>query len=294
MRGSRQTWGINMRFGIKGGSIAVLTTVVLATAACSSSGQIGASAGSTSAPGTSAGSTGKTADTPPNTAVAPDSSSAGAPSSAPSSAPTGGGAGAALTTDQIRAVLLTDKDDPGYTYDASKDSTDTTDTQDAISAGGSACQKFVDAENGLSTTYGTTAEVDRELTKDSVGHVIEDSVLAMPSPAKALAMTSDVSASLQSCKSLSVTISGSPGSMSLSAIPQLTKKGQAGYLDSMTVGGKTVLVAADLVQVGSAVSVVALIGPDTKDSTALQQMGATLGHLSDIQVGRLKKAQGLG
>jgi hypothetical protein len=276
-----------MRFGIKGGSIVVLTAAVLATAACSSSGQIGASAGSTSAPATSAGSTGKTADTPPNTAIAPRSSAA-------SSAPTGGGTGGKISTDQIRGILLTDKDDPGYTYDASKDDASVTDTQDAITAGGSACQLFVDAENGLSTKYGTTAEVNRVLTKASAGHAIEASVLAMPSSAKAVAMTSDVSTSLQGCKSLSATISGSPGSMTLSAIPQLTKKGQAGYLDYMTVGGKTVLMAADLTQVGSAVSVVALIGPVTSDSAALQQMGATLGHLSDIQVGRLKKAQGLG
>ncbi|MEY9927372.1 hypothetical protein ABH926_001997 [Catenulispora sp. GP43] len=287
------TWGTSMRFGIKGGSIAVLTAAVLATAACGSSGQIGASAGGTSAPGTSAGSTGKTAGTPPNTAIVPNSSAASSGSSG-SSASVGGGTGKTLTTDQIRTILLTDKDDAGYTYDASKDDATVTDTQDAITAGGSACQMFVDAENGLSTRYGTTAEVNRVLTKASAGHAIESSVLAMPSPAKALAMTSDVSTSLQGCKTLSATISGSPGSMTLSAIPQLTKPGQAGYLDYMTVGGKTVLMAADLAQVGSAVSVVALIGPVTSDSTSLQQMGATLGHLSDLQVGRLKKVQGLG
>ena len=271
-----------MRFGIRGGSIAVLTAGVLATAACSSSGQIGASAASTSAPG-SAASTGKTVETPPNTSIAP-------PTSAASSA---GGNGTTLTTAQISAILLTGNDDPGYTFDASKDGTSVTDTQDVVTSGGSVCQTFVDAENGLSTKYGTTAEVDRELTKTAEGHVIEDSVLAMPSAAKALAMTTDLSTSLKGCKSLSVTISDSPGSMQLSAIPQLTKNGQAGYVNYLTVGGKTVLMTADVVQVGSAVSVVALIGPMTSDNTALAQMGATMGHLSDIQVARLKKAQGL-
>jgi hypothetical protein len=278
--------GDHMRFGIRGGSIAVLlTTAVLATAACSSSGQIGAAAGSSG--GTTAAASGaKTSDTPPNTSLTP-ASSGGATS-------TKGGTRSTLTTDQITHVLLTDKDDPGYTYDASKDSTSVTSTPDVVTSGGSVCQKFVDAENGLSTKYGTTAEVDRELSKAAAGHVIEDSVLAMPSSAKAGAMISDLTASLQGCKKLSVTISGSPGSMQLSAISQLVKSGQVGYVNYLTVGGKTVLMTADLVRVGSAVSVVALVGPMTNDSTELQQMGATMGHLSDIQVGRLKKAQGLG
>ncbi|ACU77589.1 hypothetical protein Caci_8774 [Catenulispora acidiphila DSM 44928] len=285
-----------MRFGIKGGSIAVLTTAVLATAACSSSGQIGASGAGTSAPGSPAASTGKTAVTPPNTALAPSTSGASSANSTGSTSSSGGTTtgGKSLTTDQISANLLTDKDDPGYTYDASEDGTSVTDTQDVVSSGGGACQTFVDAENGLSTKYGTTAEVDRELTKSAEGHVIEDSVLAMPSPDKALAMVSDLSGSLQSCKKLSVAISGKPGSMELSAIPQLMKHGQAGYLNYLTVGGKTVLLTADLVQVGSAVSVVVLLGPVTNDKTELGQMGSTMGHLSDLQVARLKKAQGLG
>lgn len=275
-----------MRVGIRGGSMAVLTAAVLATAACSSSGQIGAAAGSSGGPGTSPASSGaKTSDTPPNTSLTPAT-----PSGAAS---TGGGAGTKLTTEQITQILLTDKDDPGYTYDAAKDSNTVTSTPDVVTSGGSLCQTFVDAENGLSTKYGTTAEVDRELTKTAAGHVIEDSVLAMPSAAKAAAMISDVTAGLQGCKKLSVTITGSPGSMQLSAIPQLMKTGQVGYVNYLTVGGKTVLMTADLVHVGSAVSVVALIGPVTNDKTQLQQMGATMGHLSDIQVGRLKKAQGL-
>lgn len=271
-----------MRFGSKGGSIAVVTTAVLAMAACSSSGQVGASAGGTSAPSTSAPSTTKASPSVPNTSIAP-----------PTSAASSGGSGGALTTDQISKLMLTDKDDPGYTYDASKDNTSVTDTPDVVSSGGSACQTFADAQNGLTTKYGTTAEVDRELTKSAAGHVIEDSIMVMPSPDKAQAMVSDLNSSLKGCKNLTATIDGSPGTMAPTAIPQLTKANQAGYVDYLTVGGKTVLVTADVTQVGSAVSVIALIGPVTSDKTALAQMGATMGHLSDIQVARLKQAQGV-
>jgi hypothetical protein len=46
--------------------------------------------------------------------------------------------------------------------------------------------------------------------------------------------------------------------------------------------------------VGTAVSVVAIIGPVSTDPTVLKQMGGTLlSHLSDVQVGRLKSAQGM-
>jgi hypothetical protein len=37
-----------------------------------------------------------------------------------------------------------------------------------------------------------------------------------------------------------------------------------------------------------------LISAPTSDKPTLERMGATLAHLSDIQVGRLKKAQGMG
>ena len=81
--------------------------------------------------------------------------------------------------------------------------------------------------------------------------------------------------------------------MQPSAIPELTKAGQVGYIDYLTAGGSTELMAADLVQVGTTVSVVAIDGPLTNDPAALQQMGGTqLAHLSDVQVGRLKSAQG--
>jgi hypothetical protein len=200
-----------------------------------------------------------------------------------------------LTTDQIRKLLLTDKDDAGFTFDAAQDGTAVTSTQDVVTTGGSACQTFVDAQEALSTKYGTAAEVDRRLTKAGDGHAIEASVMAFPSPAKAAAMISDLTAGLQGCRNLAVNQAGGAVTMAPSAIPELVKSGQAGYIDYLTAGGTTELMAADLVQVGAAVSVVAFVGPVTNDPAALRQMGGTqLAHLSDVQVGRLKNAQGPG
>ena len=275
-----------MHNGIKGGAVAVVTAAALLTAACSSSGQIGGSAAAgASSPGAASGS--KVPPTSggsvPGTSIAP-----------PTSAASGGAAGNTLSTADISKLLLTDKDDPGYTYDASKDDTTTTNTPDVVKTGGAACQTFIDAQDGLTTKYGTTAEVTRELRKDSVGHAIQDSVLAMPSADKAKAMIDDVTAGLKGCQNLSVTISGTTGTMALAPVSQLMKDGQAGYINNMTLNGKKVLMAADLVHVGTTVSVVVLIGPLTLDKSVLEQMGATLAHLSDIQVGRLKAAQGLG
>lgn len=261
-----------MGFRVKSAAVGAVAGVILATAACGSSGTAGGSA--------AAGGGAKSTSAPPT----------GSTSGAPSSAAAGG---SALTSDQISALLLTDKDNPGYTFDASQDSTSTTDTQDQVTAGGSACQTFVDAQDGLSTKYGTTTEVDRQLTKATQHHVIQDSVLAFPSPDKAAAMVADANGALQSCKSLAVPIDGSPSSMTLAVIPQLTHGGQLAYINYVTVEGKTVLMATELVNTGQAVSVVALDSPVTSDKATLEQMGATLAHLSDLQVGRLKKAQGL-
>ena len=142
--------------------------------------------------------------------------------------------------------------------------------------------------------YGTTAEVDRQLTKPNDNHAIQSSVMAFPSAAKASAMITDLTAGIKGCKNLSLSQEGASVSMEPSAIPELTKAGQVGYIDYMTANGKTELMAADLVQVGTTVSVVAIDGPLTNDPAALQQMGGTqLSHLSDVQVGRLKTAQGL-
>ncbi|WP_041540733.1 sensor domain-containing protein [Catenulispora acidiphila] len=251
-----------MPSGTKGVSIAVLATVVLTAAACGGSAKKAAPAPS------------------------PMSSASGSVASSPAAADT-------AAASRLSKLLLTDADDAGYTYDASQDGTGVTSTQDVVTTGGSVCQSFVDAQEALSTKYGTTAEVDRRLTKPNDAHTIQSSAMAFPSADKAAAMIADLTAGVKGCKSLSLTQGGTTLSMQPSAIPELTKAGQVGYIDYLTAGGSTELMAADLVQVGTTVSVVAIDGPLTNDPAALQQMGGTqLAHLSDVQVGRLKSAQG--
>lgn len=259
-----------MPFGTKGVSLAVLTAAVLATAGCGGSGKSAAPAPSMSAKG------------PPQT---PQTTSAASSSGVP---------GSPLTTDQISKVLLTGADEAGYTFDASQDSRATTDHEDFVAAGGATCQQFIDAQEALSPKYGTVAEVDRQLTKPGDGHTIEDSVMVFPSADRASAVITDLTAGLRGCRNLSVPQpGGGTVTMAPSAIPELTKDGQAGFIDYLTAGGKTELMAAELVHVGTAVSVVAIVGPVSTDPAVLKQMGGTqLGHLSDAQAGRLKAAQG--
>jgi hypothetical protein len=274
-----------MPSGTKGVAIAVLTAAVLTTAACGGSAKKAATPPPTSSTGSATSTSG-----PGSATSATSTTSAASSSGAPTGAP-----GSTLTTAQISKLLLTDKDDVGYTFNASQDSTAVTTSQDSVTTGGAACQTFVDAEEALSTKYGTTAEVDRQLTKPNVAIGIESSVMVFPSADKAAAMVGDLAAGLKSCKNLAITQSGNVAVvMTPSAIPELTKNGQAGYIDYMSAGGKTELMAADLVHVGTAVSVVAFIGPMSNDPALLQQMGGKqLSHLSDVQVGRLKTAQGL-
>ncbi|MEY9905626.1 orotate phosphoribosyltransferase [Catenulispora sp. MAP12-49] len=260
-----------MPSGTKGVAIAVLVTAALSTAACG-------------------GGSAKKAAPPPSPATATTPTTATAPSTTTSSAAAAGGLSAA----QLGKLLLTGQDDAGFTYDASQDGSSVTSIQDVVTTGGSACQAFVDAQEALSTKYGTTAEVDRQLTKaNDDSHVVESSVMAFPSAAKASAMVSDLTASLTGCKNLAVNQDGTAVTMAPSVIPELVKDGQVGYVDDMTAAGHTELLAADLVRVGTVVSVVAFLGPVTNDPAALQQMGGVqLAHLSDVQVARLKAAQG--
>lgn len=272
-----------MRFGVKSTAMVALGGAILTTAACTSSGTIAASGAHTSAKSTSAASTGA------GTGAASSAASTTAPSTDASSA-----AGTTLSADQITKNLLTDKDAPGYTFDASQDDTTMSDTQDRVTTGGSACQAFVDAQNGYTQKYNTVAQVSRQLTKTAEHHIIQDVVMAFPSSDKAAALISDATTGMQGCKSLKMTIDGGSGSMLPAAIPQLVRSGQLGYINYMTVNGKTVMMAAEEVHVGQAVSVVVLISAPTSDKPTLERMGATLAHLSDLQVGRLKKAQGMG
>lgn len=264
-----------MPFGTKGVSLAVLIAAVLTTAGCGGSGKSAVPAPSTSAKDS------------PQIPSAP---------STPSAASSGGGPGSPLTADQIAKALLTGADEAGYAFDASQDSKATTDHEDRVAAGGATCQQFIDAQEALSPKYGTAAEVDRELTKPGDAHLIEDSVMVFRSADQASAVITDLTAGLKGCQNLSVPQpGGGTVTMAPSAIPELTKDGQAGFIDYLTAGGKTELMAAELVHVGSAVSVVAIVGPVSTDPAVLKQMGGTqLVHLSDVQVGRLKAAQGLG
>ena len=246
----------------------MLTASVLATAAC--------------------GGSAKKAATPSQA-----SSAVSVTSTAPAASSSGGSTGT-LAKDQISKLLLTDEDAAGFTFDASHDGTSVTSTQDVVTTGGSACQTFVDAQEALSTKYGTTAEADRRLTKKNDSRIIESSVVEFPSADKASALISDLTAGLKGCKNLAVNQDGGAVTMAPSAIPELTKADQVGYIDYLTAAGDTELMAAELVHVGTAVSVVAFVGPPTNDPAALRQMGGTqLAHLSDLQVGRLKTAQGL-
>ncbi|MBS2546495.1 sensor domain-containing protein [Catenulispora sp. NL8] len=266
-----------MPFGTKGVSIAVFAAIVLSMAACSTGGSA------------------KAAKPSASTRTGAVSSTSASPSTSAQAASSGSASGSTLTTDVIsKQILLTGKDEAGYTFDPSQDSKATTNVQDVVATGGSACQVFVDAQEALVPKYGTTAEVDRELTKAGDGHSIEDSVMTFPSAAKASALITDLAAGLKGCQSLSVPQQGGGSvTMSPSAIPELAKAGQAGYIDYLTADGKAELMAAELVAVGTAVSVVAIIGPVSTDPTVLKQMGGTLlSHLSDVQAGRLKSAQG--
>jgi PknH-like protein len=279
-----------MRSANKGVSIAVLTTAVLAMAACSSSGSVAASAAGTSA-ALSATSTSVAATT-----VSPIVTTSSSPSASPTafSSPgggAGGGTSTSLTAEQIRTLLLTDKDDPGYTYDASADDTSTKDTPDVVTSGGSICQTLADAMGALSTKYGTTVAVNRKLTDQTKGNMIITSVSVLPSVDKASAVISDLTAGLNGCKTLSWTPEDSqPVSIAFDGAI-LMGKDQAGSVAYISNGDKTLLMGIVEARVGTAVSVVALYEPETQDTTALHQMGATLTDLSDIQFQRLNGAE---
>lgn len=271
-RGAFRRGEIIMRSANKGLSIAVLTAVVLAVAACSSSGSIAPSAAG-----------------PPMVTT----SSSPSPSPTASSLTGGGGAGTSLTAEQIRTLLLTDTDDPGYTYDASQDDTSTKDTPDVVTSGGSICQTLADAMGALSTKYGTTVEVGRKLTDQAKGNMIISSVSVLPSIGKASAVISDLTAGLKGCKTLSWTPQdGQPVSIAFDGAI-LMGKDQAGSVAYITNGAKTLLMGIVEARVGTAISMTALYEPETQDTTALHQMGATLTDLSDIQFQRLKGAEAI-
>ncbi len=217
----------------------------------------------------------------------------GASGKGASAASSGNGHSAAgLTDDQVESLLLTDKDQPGYYFDASLDVKQTTDSPALVTAGGSECQSFRDAENALSTKYGTTVYAMRVLTENSGADMIQDAVMVMPSTEKASALMSDLTAGLKGCKAFTETQQNQPVPITLTAISQMVGPDHVGYTTSSGTQGDTLVTATYVVRVGPAV--VSIMEADiAKYAVPLPQASATLVRLSDVQVGRLKSAEGV-
>ena len=193
-----------------------------------------------------------------------------------------------LTVDQLKKALPTDADISGYTFDATKDTSALTSKPDTLTTGGAACQKFLDSTEGLTTTYGTVAEVDRQLHETSGGHTIGVSILSFDSPDAANKVLTDAKDGINGCTNIAGTIGGSQSVGTLSPIPQLASAtDRMGYIGYLTVGGLALLVAAETVQVGSTIVDVALYGPQTYDTSALTQMGTTLGNVTNTVTGKV-------
>lgn len=204
------------------------------------------------------------------------------------------GSGAALTADQVSGLLLTDKDEPGWQFSASSDEKDTRDYPATLSAGGTACQSLEDAQNVLSTKYGTTVDVLRTLLQSTGtgSGTLWDDVAVLPSSAKAAAVMSDLAAAVKGCQSFSEPGGSSTSSFVLSADPRIPGAGNVAFTTYSTGGSDATMDITDMVQVGAEVVRIALGGQATHDSATLQQLAATVSHAADVQVSRLKAAQG--
>ncbi|MBS2550215.1 sensor domain-containing protein [Catenulispora sp. NL8] len=214
--------------------------------------------------------------------------------SASTASPGSGHSAAALTDDQVDSLLLTDKDQPGYYFDASLDVKSTTDSPALVTAGGSECQSFRDAENALSTKYGTTVDTLRILTANDGPGMIQDAVQVMPSTGKASALMSDLTAGLKGCRAFTETEQNQPVPITLTAISQMVGADRVGYTTNANVQGSTLVTATYVVRVGPAV--VSIMEVETAKNGVIPQpqAEATLVRLSDVQVGRLKSAEGVG
>jgi hypothetical protein len=204
----------------------------------------------------------------------------------PSPGPTG-----PLTTDQLKKALPTDADITGYTFDPTQDTSTLTSVADTLTTGGAPCQKFLNATEGLTTTYGTVAEVDRTLRETTGGRTIHVSIMSFNSPAAATTVLTDAKDGLNGCTSVAGTLSGSATTGTFSPIPQLASAtDRIGYVAYLTTGGLAVLLAAETVQVGSTIVNIDLIGPQTQDTTTLQAMGTALGSVTDVVTGKVSSA----
>ena len=207
----------------------------------------------------------------------------------------GSGSGSAkkLTADQISSLLLTDKDQPGWQFSADSDDKTTTDYPVTLPGAGSACESIDNAENVLSTKYGTTVNVLRTLL-DPTGSgsgMLYDDVAVLPSSAKAAAVISDLAAALKGCQSYTDGKGDSSFLVTVNANSPVPSTGHVSFTDYMTGGSHNAMDITDMVQVGDAVVRIAFVGTATHDTAALQQLAATVSRLSEAQISRLKAAE---
>jgi hypothetical protein len=195
---------------------------------------------------------------------------------------------APLTVGQLRQALPTNTDVAGYTFDPAEDTTKVVTTPDNLTAGGPSCQKFLDATSGLVSKYGTLAGAQRVLHETSGEHTIQVNVMSFKDSASAGKLITDAKAGINGCSTVAGTVDGSPIAGTVTAIPQLqSATDRLGYFGYLTVGGVALLVAAETVQVGTTVANVQLVGPQTQDTAILEQLGSTLGQVTNTVTGKL-------
>jgi PknH-like extracellular domain len=195
-----------------------------------------------------------------------------------------------LTPAQLKQALPTSAEVAGYTFNPAEDTSNLTTTPANLTSGGPSCQKFLDATSGLVSTYGTVAAAQRTLheTTCSGSHDIQVNLMTFNDPTAAGKVITDAKDGIGNCTNVQGTASGSPIVGTVTPIPQLqSATDRVGYFGYLTVGGVALLVAAETVQVGSTVADVELIGPQTQDQTVLEQLGTTLGQVTNTVTGKL-------
>ena len=195
-----------------------------------------------------------------------------------------------LTVDQLKQALPTNSDVAGYTFTPSEDTAKVAATPDQLTSGGPACQKFLDATAGLQSTYGTVAAAQRTLHEQtgSGSHEIQVNVMSFQDPAAASKLITDAKSSVSTCTNLAGTSNGAQIVGTLAPIPQLqTATDRLGYTAFLTVSGVALVVAGETTQVGSAVVNIQVVGPQTQEQAALEQLGMLLGQVTNTVIGKL-------
>jgi hypothetical protein len=199
-------------------------------------------------------------------------------------------AGGALTVDQLKAALLADADVPGYTVDPGGDSSDVKTEQDKVSSGGTACQKFMDASNGLAS-YGTVAEADHSWKNDGTATNVQFALFSFPTADQAKKVLADTRSGLAACPALTAGTGNSVGSMTLSPLGDLgVGDSSSAFASVMNINGFTIVMAVAVVQVGSTTFNVAIGGPGLQKSAVAGKTG-DLKAFAAKQATKLKAAQ---